>query len=138
MIALCGAAVAVHVEGIPVKALMQNHPSHWRKQWPEGAIDNSDGDAEILDRFNKRPKEPKEPPIRYPWTIDDDAQATLDSIKTAEKMTNQTLGLESVRNGGMDMIFTYDNTARVFERDTPQGNTWSNWIQDPSAPHTKA
>ena len=134
--AVCGIATAVQLEGIPVKALMQNHQSHWRKVWPEGAIDNADGDAEVLDMFAKRPKREKEPAIRYPWTIDDDAQATLDSIKYAEKATNNTLGLESVRNGGMDMIFTYDNTARVFERDTPQGNTWAPTSMP--GPHTKS
>ena len=46
---------AVQLEGIPYPALMQEQPSHWRKVWPEGATDNSDGDAEVIDKFNTRP-----------------------------------------------------------------------------------
>ena len=34
--------------------------------------------------------------------------------------------MEGVKNGGMDMIFHYDNQHTVFERDTPHGNTWYN------------
>ena len=43
--------VQIGLGGIPYPALMQEQPSHWRKVWPEGAIDNSDGDAEVMDRF---------------------------------------------------------------------------------------
>ena len=50
-----GQAVQLSAGGIPYHALMNEQPSHWRKVWPEGAVDNSDGDAEIIDRFNKQP-----------------------------------------------------------------------------------
>ena len=46
-------AVQLASRGMPYPALMQEQPSHWRKVWPEGATDNSDGDAEVIDRFNR-------------------------------------------------------------------------------------
>jgi hypothetical protein len=46
-------ALQLASRGIPYPALMQEQPTHWRKVWPEGATDNSDGDAEVIDRFNR-------------------------------------------------------------------------------------
>ena len=37
-----------HSHGIPYPAIMQEQPSHWRKVWPEGAVDNGDTDAEVI------------------------------------------------------------------------------------------
>ena len=111
--------------GIDKKEIMQNQPSHWRKMWPQGSVDNADGDAEVLDLFNhpekKKPGPPKE---TYPWTLDEDAVETAKSLATSEEKLKKKLSAESVKDGGMGMIFTYDNTKRVFERNTPQGNTW--------------
>ena len=76
-------------------------------------------DDEVINRFLKPEPKDKKKVETYPWTIDEDAQATLDSIATAEEITKNKLSTEAVRNGGMDMIFHYDNTARVFERNTP-------------------
>ena len=105
---------------------MQEQPSHWRKVWPEGAVDNSDGDAMIIDRFNKRPKDDKkEPEEKYPWSFDEDVISTGDSIKTAEKITASELGTPA--NGGLDMIHTYDNTKVQFERNLPYGATWNDY-----------
>ena len=85
---------------------MQEQGNHWRKVWPEGAIDNGDGDADILDWFNHPDKkEKKKPVITYPYTLDEDVIETQNSISTAEKLTNKTLSSEGVKNGGMDMIF---------------------------------
>ena len=104
---------------------MQEQGNHWRKIWPEGAIDNGDGDADILDWFNKPEiKKNDKPTITYPYTLDEDVIDTMNSINTAQTITKKNLTAEGVKNGGMDMIFTYDNTKRVFERDTPHGNTW--------------
>ena len=126
LVALMATAGAVQLEGIPYPALMQEQPSHWRKVWPEGATDNSDGDAEILDRFNKRPKEEKkEKEETYPWSLDEDVLTTGDSIKTAEKITASELG--TPKNGGLDMIATYDNTKVQFERNLPYGATWNDY-----------
>ena len=118
--------VQIGLGGIPYPALMQEQPSHWRKVWPEGATDNSDGDAEILDRFNKgkKPKKP-EPEEKYPWTLDEDVVSTGDSIKSAEKITASELG--TPKNGGLDMIHTYDNTKVQFERNLPYGATWKDY-----------
>ena len=44
-------AIKMTQKGIGKGDLMQSQPSHWRKVWPEGATDNSDGDAEVIDRF---------------------------------------------------------------------------------------
>ena len=90
---------------------MQEQPSHWRKRWPEGVIDDAQGDAEILDWFNNpEHKKNNKPVITYPWTYDEDVISTQDSIETAEAMTKKKLHTEAVRDGGLDMIFHYDNT----------------------------
>merc|ERR1712010_451383 len=39
--------------GIKDKELMDRQASHWRKKWPEGAVDNSDNDAETIEEYNK-------------------------------------------------------------------------------------
>ena len=125
---LMSSAQAVSLESIPAGSLMQNNPSHWRKVWPEGAIDNSDGDADVLDTFNK-PEEEKEKKKdkkeTYPWTLDEDVIATEKSIKTAEEITKATLNEKATKNGGLDMISVYDNTKRVFESGLPYGATWN-------------
>ena len=58
--------------------------NHWRKQWPEG-IDNSEGDADVLNGFSLPKKVKKEKPKElYPWSYDHDVIATGKSIDTAE------------------------------------------------------
>mmetsp|Transcript_19668 Transcript_19668/g.30389 ORF Transcript_19668/g.30389 Transcript_19668/m.30389 type:complete len:129 (-) Transcript_19668:49-435(-) len=125
IIALLGATVALRLNGIDKKELMQEQPSHWRKIWPEGDTDNADGDAEILDWFNHPEKHgKKKPKITYPWSFDEDVISTQDSISTAEGITNNTLHADAVKDGGLDMINVYDNTKRQFERNLPYGATW--------------
>ena len=126
-IALLGVACAhkLNSYGIDKEEIMQNQASHWRKQWPQGAIDNADGDSEVMDMFAQPEKKTKEHVKEtYPWTLADEAITTAESLKTAEGKLGKKLSAESVKDGGMGMIFTYDNTKRVFERNTPQGNTW--------------
>ena len=107
---------------------MQNNPSHWRKVWPEGDVDNADGDAEVLDMFNNpEPEKPPKPKETYPYTLDDDVKETKKSIKTAEGGLGKKLSDEGVAQRGLNMIFHYDNTARVFERELPYGATWHDW-----------
>ena len=45
-----------------------NGVTNWRKPWPQG-IDNADGDAEILEMFNKSDKKKDNGPPKesYPW-----------------------------------------------------------------------
>ena len=125
---LCiAAANALKINGIEKDDLMQNQPSHFRKQWPQGVVDNSHGDSEIIDMFNESlPRKKVKTVVRetYPWDFDDDVKTTNASMGQAEKVTGSKLSMAGVVNGGMDMIFTYDNTKRVFERNTPHGNTW--------------
>ena len=112
---------AVNLEGIPKGALMQSQPSHWRKAWPEGDTDNADGDAEVLDMFlTKKKKEPK-PKITYPWNYDEDVIETKNSLETAEGIVGTKLSKDAVHDGGLGMIFTYDNTKVQYERGTPFG-----------------
>ena len=128
------AALTVRESGIDKEEIMQNQISHFRKVWPEGIIDNSHGDDEVLDMFAeplpRKKQKPAPPVITYPWSFDEDVIKTDKSLQQAETITNRKLSLEGVKNGGMDMINFYDNERRVFERDTPYGNTW--W-----KPHTK-
>lgn len=56
---LIGAAAAVKLSGIDYEALHEG--AHWKKAWPEGAIDDGSDDSEVLDRF-LAPKE-KEPDV---------------------------------------------------------------------------
>ena len=122
--ALLVATDAVKLDGIPYPALMQEQPSHWRKVWPEGATDNSDGDAEVIDRFLlPEPKDPEGPQEKYPWTLDEEVIATGASIKSAEGIVGGE-PMAAPKNGGLDMINTYDNTKVQFERNLPYGATW--------------
>ena len=112
---------AVKLDGVPKAAIMQSQPSHWRKPWPEGATDNADGDAEVLDMFlHKKKKEPK-PKITYPWVYDEDVVETDKSLATAEGIVGTKLSQGSVKDGGLGMIFTYDNTKVQYERNSPYG-----------------
>ena len=127
---LVSSAQAISVESIPKGTLMQNNPSHWRKVWPEGIVDNGDADAEILEAFllpedEKAKKKGKKE--TFDWTLDDDVIATQKSITTAEGITSQKLNDAATKNGGLDMISVYDNTKRVFESGLPYGATWADY-----------
>ena len=122
---LIASASAVQLEAIPAGALMQNNPSHWRKVWPEGAVDNADGDAEILDRFNKPEEEKKKDGKEsYPWTLSDEVKETQASIAKGEKITGEVFEDAASHQRGLNMIHTYDNTKNVMEKDLPYGATW--------------
>ena len=100
---------------------MQSQPSHWRKPWPEGDTDNADGDAEVIEMFLHKKKTPPKPKITYPWVYDDDVIETKNSLETAEGIVGTKLTPGSVKDGGLGMIFTYDNTKVQYERNTPYG-----------------
>ena len=111
--------------GIDKDDIMQNQPAHWRKQWPQGAIDNADGDSEVMNMFTlPQEKEKKKPAETYPWSLADEAVETAESLKASEAKIGSKLSAAGVKNGGLDMIFSYDNTKSVFERNTPHGNNW--------------
>ena len=114
----------LQMEGIDKKELMQNQPSHFRKQWPQGIVDDSTNDDKIMFGWSDHRKKKVEPKETYPFTLEDDIVASHASLAQAEGKLDHKMSDESAKNGGMDMIFTYDNTKRVFERNTPQGNTW--------------
>jgi len=103
---------------------MQNNPSHWRKPWPEGVIDDGEGDEDLW--FPKEKPKPKAKET-YPWSYDDDVISTKASIGTAEGGLGKKLSKEGVAERGLNMIFHYDNTKTVFERDLPYGHTWADW-----------
>ena len=109
---------------------MQEQPSHWRKVWPQGVIDDSTNDADVLDMFNtpedKRKKKvlPKE---TYPWTLSEDVKETFRSIKVSEGLTGKKLTADAVKQRGLNFINTYDNRQNVFERDLPYGPTWKDY-----------
>ena len=107
---MVGSTSSVKLDGIDKDALMQNNPSHWRKVWPEGDTDDGNGDAEVMEMFmRKKAKEPKKK-ITYPWAYDEDVVETKKSLETAEGMTSAKLSEAAVKDGGLGMIFTYDNT----------------------------
>ena len=102
---------------------MQAQPSHWRKIWPEGDTDNGDEDADVLNMFTYRTK-PKDPPknITYPWQYDEDVTNTNISIAQAQSAVGANLSNSSVKERGLNMIFSYDNTKVQYERDLPVMN----------------
>ena len=100
---------------------MQNQPSHWRKAWPEGDTDDGNGDAEVLEMFMKKKKEKEKKKVTYPWSYDEDVVETKKSLETAEGITGAKLNDAAVKDGGLGMIFTYDNTKVQYQRGTPYG-----------------
>tara|TARA_B110000285_G_scaffold204250_1_gene241033 strand:- start:184 stop:483 length:300 start_codon:yes stop_codon:yes gene_type:complete len=70
------------------------------------------------------PPPPPAPPITYPWTYDEDVIATKASIKEGEKLTGSQLSDAAAQERSMDMIDSYDNNRRVWERNMPYGNQW--------------
>ena len=69
--------------------------------------------------FAEPKKKPEKKKITYPWSLDEEMIETDKNLKAAEKKIGKKLSKEGVKNGGLDMIFTYDNQRRVFERNTP-------------------
>ena len=121
---LIASASAIQLETIPAGTLMQNNPSHWRKVWPEGITDNADGDAEIIGRFNiPEVEKVTKGTEKYPWALDEEVVSTGESIKSAEGIVGGE-PMAAPKNGGLDMINTYDNTKVQFERNLPYGATW--------------
>ena len=77
-----------------------------------------------LERKKRRRHGPKE---TYPYTLDEDVIDTRESLDTAEGLTNKKLSNEGVKQRGLNWIFHYDNTKRVFERNLPYGATHKDW-----------
>merc|ERR1711990_1414831 len=108
---------AIHVQqkGIDKDDLMQNQDRHWTKDWPQGAVDAGQLDAEVismflpsLDRKKRKDHGPKE---SYPYTLDEDVIDTQESLGTSEKLTGKKLSAAGVKEKGLNWIFHYDNTA---------------------------
>lgn len=112
---------AIKLNGIDKDDLMQNQASHWRKPWPQGDTDTGEGDADVLWMFLNKTKKAPKPKITYPWNYDEDVIDTGDSLATAEKLVGSTLKKDAVKDGGLGMIFTYDNTKVQYERNLPGG-----------------
>ena len=70
--------------------------------------------------LNKKKKAPK-PAITYPWNYDEDVIETGNSLETAEGIVGGKLTKGAVADGGLGMIFTYDNTKVQYQRNTPYG-----------------
>ena len=60
--------------------------------------------------FLKKKKAAPKSKITYPWNYDEDVIETKKSLETAEGITNAKLSEGAVKDGGLGMIFTYDNT----------------------------
>tara|TARA_B110000977_G_C10772410_1_gene375181 strand:- start:243 stop:467 length:225 start_codon:yes stop_codon:yes gene_type:complete len=73
--------------------------------------------------FTYRTK-PKDPPknITYPWQYDEDVTNTNISIAQAQSAVGANLSNSSVKERGLNMIFSYDNTKVQYERDLPVMN----------------
>ena len=118
---MAGSASSLRVEGINKDNLMQNQASHWRKSWPEGDTDDGNGDAEVMWMFLNKKKEAPKPKRTYPWAYDEDVVETKNSLETAESLTGGKLSNAAVKDGGLGMIFSYDNTKVQYHRGSPIG-----------------
>jgi len=89
--------------------------AHWRKPWPEGIIDDSTGDEDVLNLppEKKKPKDKEKDKDYWAWSYDDDVVDTRNSIKTAEDLIGTMLPLESVHDGGLDLLDKRPRKARV-------------------------
>ena len=124
---LIAASAAIRISGIDDKDLMQEQPSHWRKRWPEGDIDDGQDDEGVLDGSGLPEwpaKKVKKREVFPAVVLDEDVITTQENIEKVEKKKNLKLSDEAVKDGGMGMIFTYDNTKRQYERNTPYGMKW--------------
>ena len=83
---------------------MQEQISHWRKRWPEGAIDDSTNDEDVLNLLGEPKKKKKKEEVTFPWSYDEDVIETEESLKVAEKLTHRKLHLEAVHDGGLDLL----------------------------------
>ena len=122
-------AIKMTQKGISGDDLMQSQPSHWRKNWPQGDVDDGTNDEDVmyvpaLARKTRRRHGPKE---TYPYTLDEDVIDTRESLETSEGLTGKKLSNDGVKQRGLNWIFHYDNTKRVFERNLPYGATWKDW-----------
>ena len=70
------------------------------------------------------PPAPPAAAIQYPWEYDEDVVATKASIKEGETLTGAKLSDAAAKERSMDMIDSYDNNRRVWERNMPYGNQW--------------
>merc|ERR1719329_705592 len=114
-IALIGVVSAINLEGHPNGDTSRNH---WRKVWPEG-VDNSDGDADVMNAYSLPKEEKKGGPKRetYPWEYDHDVIATGKSINGAEGSTGNKLTYDSVplREEEIWSSKTIKSTLRLLE-----------------------
>ena len=106
---------------------MQNQPSHWRKQWPEGSTDAGQGDEDILSKFQVpesrkdkfKHRVPHTSVTTYPYHFDHDVIETHKSIKTAEKKLGKKFSDKGARKKGLDMLWEMSNP--LGERSDPLG-----------------
>ena len=56
--------------------------NHWRYEWPQGHVDNGDGDADVINKFSLPEKKKKEEDKTemYAWKYDPDVIQTGHSI----------------------------------------------------------
>ena len=72
--------------------------NHWKRKWPEGAIDDGTDDGDVLNRFNVPMSKKKKPAPKetYPWTYSADVIATGKNIENAETKLKKKLTYDSV------------------------------------------
>ena len=82
--------------GIDKDDLMKG--AHWRKPYPEGAIDDSTDDDTVLSKWTKHKRTYKEPVKRvtYPFEIDDEIKDSQRHMAEAETTVGQTFGENDV------------------------------------------
>ena len=105
-----GVASAVLLQrGISKSSLMQNQGAHWRKNWPEGAIDNGDDDSDVMNiGGNGRTMVKRDPPKKYvakEWSLDEDVVHTKSSLNLAEQATGAEMTPETVHDRGMTVLY---------------------------------
>ena len=80
-----------YVSGIDKDDLMQNQKAHWRKNWPQGDVDNGDSDEDVMNLKGKGRKH-KDPPdvYTYPWTLEPEMVDSAKHLEESEGLHGST------------------------------------------------
>ena len=88
---LLSIGAALKARGIDEKEMIEGN--RWRKAWPEGVTDPSDGDDMVLNMEGFPKKKKAGPPnIKYEWTIDPEVLSTEKSLADTETKLGKKLG----------------------------------------------
>ena len=103
--------VALSAMGIDKADLMQEQGAHWRKAWPEGAIDNGHEDDAIMNLGRNGKKKIKREVNKYvpkEWTLDSDVVDTQKHLDDIEAEFKEPLSVKGYQDRGYAILNSGD------------------------------